>query len=107
VAWFRENIVPQLAESAFDSVGDRIIDHITVYDDLFVPSTDTDTSNLFRSDILKREFLTSIGNSGLKRYVRPLLGVPNLISFLFRFLGSLLRLTSPLLNHSGTKSYRF
>lgn len=37
VAWFRENIIPQLAVSAFDSIGDRIIDHITCYDDLYVP----------------------------------------------------------------------
>lgn len=68
MSWFRENIVPQLAESAFDSIGDRIIDHITTYDDLYVPTPGVDTSNLFCADVLKREFLTSIGHSGLKRY---------------------------------------
>jgi hypothetical protein len=70
VSWFRENIVPQLAESAFDSIGDRIIDHITTYEDLYVPSPGLDSSNLFRSAVLKREFLTSIGQSGgLSRFL--------------------------------------
>jgi hypothetical protein len=63
VSWFRENIVPQLAESAFDSIGDRIIDHITTYNDLYVPSDSAgaEASDYFRSEVLKREFLSAIG----------------------------------------------
>ncbi len=61
VVWFKENIFPQLAESAFDSVGDRIIDHITTYDDLFVPENHTDDTitPLITSETLKLEFLLS------------------------------------------------